>query len=258
MSDNGFTLPLKPLEPESISATVVDLIMNYLLSGELKPGDKLPTEHEFAKQLGVGRNSIREAIKMLSSIGVVKVKRGAGTFIAESMSSSILNPLILNLVFEQGTSEELLELRFLLDTGVAELVIEKASDQDIKRLEDANQTFHEETLKEHHDNPHVLRDFDLNFHRLFYELAGNSLLNKIAQAIYKLFFVSIEKTVEADPVTAYNNHQRIIEAMKQRDVGLLRRRMHESLSNYLSHDIIDDIRHYAELRNILIPQNERI
>ena len=76
MGDNGFTLPLKPLEPESISSTVVDLIMNYLLSGDLKPGDKLPTEHEFAKQLGVGRNSIREAIKMLSSIGVVKVKRG--------------------------------------------------------------------------------------------------------------------------------------------------------------------------------------
>jgi GntR family transcriptional repressor for pyruvate dehydrogenase complex len=235
----------------------MDQIVQYLLSGDLKPGDKLPTEHEFAQQLGVGRNSIREAIKMLSSIGVIEIKRGAGTFIAESMSSSILNPLILSLVFEQGVSGELLELRLLLDTGVAELIIEKASDQDITRLEEANQMFHEETLKEHHDNPHVLRDFDLNFHRLFYELAGNTLLDKIAQAIYTLFFASIEETVEADPMTAYENHQKVIEAMKQRDVELLRQRMRESLSNYLSHDIIEDIRHYAELRNIIIPENEK-
>jgi GntR family transcriptional repressor for pyruvate dehydrogenase complex len=235
----------------------MDQIVNYLLSGELKPGDKLPTEHEFAQQLGVGRNSVREAIKMLSSIGVVEIKRGAGTFIAESMSSSSLNPLILSLAFEQGASIELLELRLLLDTGVAELIIEKVSDQDIKQLEDANQKLHAEALKEHHENPHVLRDLDLNFHRLFYELAGNKLLDKIAQAIYTLFFASIEQTVEADPVTAYENHQRVIDAMKQRDVGLLRRRMRESLSNYVSHDIIEDIRHYSELRNILIPENEK-
>jgi GntR family transcriptional repressor for pyruvate dehydrogenase complex len=224
----------------------MDQIVQYLLSGDLKPGDKLPTEYEFAQQLGVGRNSIREAIKMLSSIGVIEIKRGSGTFIAESMSSSMLNPLILSLVFEQGASDELLELRFLLDTGVAELVIEKVSDQDVARLEDANQQFHEEALRDHHDNPHALRDFDLNFHRLFYDLAGNSLLNKIAQAIYTLFFASIEETVEADPVTAYKNHQMIIEAMKQRDVGLLRRRMRESLSNYASHDILSEMRHYHE------------
>ena len=246
MNTTTFTLSLKPLERASVSSTVMDQIVQYLLSGDLKPGDKLPTEHEFAQQLGVGRNSIREAIKMLSSIGVIEIKRGAGTFIAESMSASILNPLILSLVFEQGASGELLELRFLLDTGVAELVIEKARDQDIKRLEDANQQFHEETLREDHDNPHALRDFDLNFHRLFYDLAGNTLLNKIAQAIYTLFFASIEETVEADPITADENHRMIIEAMKQPDVGLLRRRMRESLSKYVSHDIISEMRHYHE------------
>jgi GntR family transcriptional repressor for pyruvate dehydrogenase complex len=162
------------------------------------------------------------------------------------MSSSILNPLILSLVFEQGASQELLELRLLLDTGVAELVIEKASEHDIKRLEEANQQLLKEASKDHHDNPHTLRDVDLSFHRLFYELVGNKLLNKIAQAIYTLFFASIEETVESDPVTAYNNHQKIIEAMKQRDVGLLRRRMRESLSNYVSHDILREMRQYRK------------
>ncbi len=232
MSNTPTMLSLKPLERESISSSVMNQIVNYLLSGELKPGDKLPTEHEFAQQLGVGRNSIREAIKMLSSIGIVEIKRGAGMFIAKSMSSAILNPLILSLVFEQGASDELVELRFLLDTGVAELVIEKASDRDITRLEEANQKFHTEALKQHHTDSHELRDLDLHFHRLFYELVGNKLLDKISQAIYTLFFASIEESVEADPVTAYANHQNIIEAVKQRNAALLRRRMRESLSNY--------------------------
>jgi len=96
------------------------MIINYLLSKKLKPGDKLPTESEFSQQLGVGRNSLREAIKMLSSFGIIEIKRGLGTFIAKSMSSSVMNPLILGLVFEQGTSIELFELRLLIETGAAE------------------------------------------------------------------------------------------------------------------------------------------
>jgi len=208
--------------------------VNYLLSGELKPGDKLPTEHEFAKKLGVGRNSIREAIKMLSSIGVVEIKRGAGTFIAESMSSSILNPLIISLVFEQGASRELIELRLLLDTDAAELAMQKAGDQDIKKLEEANQRLREEAEKQNHDQ-HQLRDLDLNFHRVLYELSGNTLLDKIGQAIYSLFFASIEKTVEADPQLAYRNHQMVIDAIKQRDAELIRRRMQKSLSFWMEY-----------------------
>ncbi len=232
MSASAFTLPLKSLERESVSSAVMDQIVSYLLAGELKPGDKLPTEKEFAQQLGVGRNSVREAIKMLSSIGVVEIRRGAGMFIAKTMSSSILNPLILSLVFEQGVSLELLELRLLLDFGVAELIVQKASDQDIESLEEANRKLRDEALKKQHENSHVLRDLDLKFHQVLYELCGNKLLTRIGQAIYTLFFTSIEKTVEADPMTAYENHQKVIDAIKQRNVELVKKRVRESLVIY--------------------------
>lgn len=234
MNNAANTLPLKPMERGSISSAVMDLITDYLLSGRLKPGDKLPTENEFAQSLGVGRNSIREAIKMLSAIGVVEIKRGSGMFIAESMSSSIINPLILSLVFEQGASKELIELRLLLDTDAAELAMQKVSDRDIEKLEEANQRLREEGEKPNH-NQHQLRDLDLNFHRVLYELSGNTLLNKIGRAIYTLFFASIEKTVEADPQLAYRNHQMVIEAIKQRDGELIRRRMRKSLSFWMEY-----------------------
>lgn len=234
MDNTANTLPLKPMERGSISSAVMDMITDYLLSGKLKPGDKLPTENEFAQSLGVGRNSIREAIKMLSSIGVVEIKRGSGMFIAQSMSSSMINPLILSLVFEQGASKELIELRLLLDTDAAELAMQKASDQDIKKLEAANQNLREEAEKHNH-NQHQLRDLDLNFHRALYEISGNTLLDKIGQAIYTLFFASIEKTVEANPQLAYRNHQMVIEAIKQRNAELIRRRMRESLSFWMGY-----------------------
>ena len=68
--------------------------------GEFKPGDKLPTETEFCQKLGVGRNSIREAIKMLAAIGVVEVFRGDGTYVATKVSPEIFNPLIFSLILE--------------------------------------------------------------------------------------------------------------------------------------------------------------
>jgi GntR family transcriptional repressor for pyruvate dehydrogenase complex len=85
MVKNNFSDSLKPLKREPISVTILNMITDNIISGTLKPGDKLPTEIELAESLGVGRNSVREAIKMVSSFGAIEVKMGSGTFIANSM-----------------------------------------------------------------------------------------------------------------------------------------------------------------------------
>ena len=82
MPANKFSDSLKSIKRKPISAEILHMITDNILAGNLKPGDKLPTEFELAESLGVGRNSVREAIKMLHSLGVVEVKMGAGTFIA--------------------------------------------------------------------------------------------------------------------------------------------------------------------------------
>ncbi|MGB5746958.1 MAG: GntR family transcriptional regulator, partial [Desulfobacterales bacterium] len=104
MPANKFSDSLKSIKRKPISAEILHMITDNILAGNLKPGDKLPTEFELAESLGVGRNSVREAIKILHSMGVIEVKMGAGTFITRSMNGSILEPLILSLAFEQGTS----------------------------------------------------------------------------------------------------------------------------------------------------------
>jgi GntR family transcriptional repressor for pyruvate dehydrogenase complex len=220
----------------ALPTSIMEILTNYLLSGELKPGDKLPTEVDLAQKLGVGRNSVREAIKMLSAVGVVEAIRGSGIYIARSVSASMLNPLILGLVFEQGTSHELIQLRLLLDTGAAEIALEHIHDNEIESLEAINLQLEKEGKKRKH-NQHRLRDLDLSFHKELYRISGNRLLAKVGEAIYKLFYASIEKTVEADPEKAYQNHKMIIDAMKKRDPSLVRKSTKASLSywmNYIS------------------------
>lgn len=234
--NNLFAETIKPLARESVSSSIVNLITDYLLSKHLKPGDKLPTETEFSQQLGVGRNSVREAVKMLSSLGVVEIKRGVGTFIAKSISSSIMNPLILGLVFEQGASRELFELRLLIDTGAAELVIQKANDEDIRKLDEANEQLRIATETSLNERRKLL-DLDINFHYTLLELTKNPFLAKIGMAVYTLFFASIEKTVILDPVGGYKNHQKVIDAIKKRDMDRIREITKESLSFWVT--IID-------------------
>ncbi len=228
MADNGFGKLLKPIRADSVSSSIVDLITNALLNGDLKPGDKLPTETELAARLGVGRNSVREAVKMLSSVGALEIHRGSGTFVARAMSPAVLTPLVLSLVVEQGTSLEWVEMRVALDTASVEMMLRRDAAADISPLEQANQRLLAEQQKAEHE-PHRFRDLDLAFHETLLDLSGNRLLAKIGKAIYRLFFASIEKSVEADPMLAWRNHELVLDAIRRRDMNLVRERIRQSL-----------------------------
>jgi DNA-binding FadR family transcriptional regulator len=234
MAKNNLSAVLKPIKREPISVTILNMITDEILSGNLKPGDKLPTENELSESLGVGRNSVREAIKMLSSFGVIEVKMGAGTYIAEFMQGSILEPLMLSLAFEQGTSKELVDLRLMIEIGAAELAIDAASDEEIASLEAANEKLKEAADKKL-DDPQYLRDVDLNVHYTLFQITKNRFVVKIGKAIYRLFFASIEKTVEIDPYRAYRNHKLYIDAIKKRDKGSVGNKIREGLAEWMDY-----------------------
>ena len=234
MPANKFSDSLKSIKRKPISAEILNMITDNILAGNLKPGDKLPTEFELSESLGVGRNSVREAIKMLHSLGVVEVKMGAGTFTTRSMNGSILEPLILSLAFEQGTSRELVDLRLMMEIGAAKLAIQAASDVEIERLEAANEK-RNEAAEEKNDNSNYLRETDLKIHYTLFEITKNRFLAKIGKAIYRLFFASIEKTVEIDPYQAYLNHKLYIDAIRARDSSSVGKKIREALAEWVDY-----------------------
>ena len=87
--------------------------------------DKLLSEAQLCEKLGVGRNSLREAIKMLNAIGVLETKRGQGTFLAKEISHDVFNPLIFKLILEPKCAKDIYELRVLLETMVILMAIKK-------------------------------------------------------------------------------------------------------------------------------------
>jgi GntR family transcriptional repressor for pyruvate dehydrogenase complex len=171
---------------------------------------------------------VREAVKMLSSLGAVEIRRGSGTFVARSMSPAVLTPLVLSLVVEQGSAREWVEMRVALDTAAVEMMLGRNPQADLGPLEEANGRLLAEHRRSEHE-PHVFRDLDLAFHEILLDLSGNRLLAKVGKAIYRLFFSTIERSVEADPMLAWRNHELVLDAIRRRDMTLVRERIRESL-----------------------------
>lgn len=220
---------ITPLNRAPISELILEKITDFLITGKLNPGDKLPTEQEFAVIFKVGRNSIREAMRMLSSLGIIEIKRGSGTYIRETVSESVLNPLVLSLIVKQGTSKELIEMRLFIESFAAELAINNATDEDIERLEAANQKL-KDAAKEKISDAKLLYELDLNVHFTLFEIGKNPLFIKIAEAVYRLFFASLTKVIEQDLQNSYNNHEKYIRAIRNRDPELARKMIAEGLS----------------------------
>ena len=234
--DGPFGYEIEPLKRTNISELIIEEITEYLTSGKLKPGDKLPTEQEFATIYKVGRNSIREAMRVLISLGIAEIRRGQGTFIRTSPSGSLLNPLVLALVLQQGSSKELVDLRVAIETAAVELAIDNATDEEIDRLERSNRKL-KEAASDSITDPDRLRELDIDVHFTLFDITHNELFARIAKTVYKLFFASLERVIELDLRNSYDNHEKYITAIQQRDPDLARTKVKEGLSfwrNYVA------------------------
>ena len=113
---------------------VADEIVRTIIGQQLKAGDKLPNEFELASTLGVGRSTIREAIKTLVSRNIVEIRRGAGTFVSYRNGVSE-DPLGLEFIKDRAqVAADLLELRFMLEPRLASLAAGNATDKEIQQM----------------------------------------------------------------------------------------------------------------------------
>ncbi len=117
-----------------LTERVADKIVQTIIEKKLKAGDKLPNEFELASQLGVGRSTIREAIKTLVSRNLVEIRRGSGTFVSYRNGVSE-DPLGLEFLTDQTrVAADLLELRFMLEPRLAMLAAGNATKQEVAEL----------------------------------------------------------------------------------------------------------------------------
>lgn len=130
-----------PIRPTRASSDVIVQIRRAILSGQYRPGDRLPTEREMAQQFGVSRVTVRDALRALEANGLVRVKVGGqgGPYVAEPDISLLSDSIGTHLHLRGTTFEELAEARLALETTAARLAAQRATEEDLQALEAAIQ-----------------------------------------------------------------------------------------------------------------------
>lgn len=126
------------IKQEPIFQQIIAQIREMILNGNLKPGDRLPPERKFSEILGVNRHSLREALKALEYMGVVQGKTGIGTVINSVGQDVLVDRISIATLFSpRQFLFELLEIRKILEPGIAAIAAEKATDEDIAEMSES-------------------------------------------------------------------------------------------------------------------------
>jgi len=202
---------------------VLDEIVNEIIRGELRPGDRLPTEPELSQKYKVGRNSVREAIKQLQAFGVLYIKRADGTFVADSYDQRMLDPLLYSLILRQHEWQDFVQLRAVIDIGTLHVALRSPEvAQVVPRLQELVDQMDEEM---HRQPPSVDRvlELDLTFHTLIAGTIHNPQIDSVTDYVTRLTVPSRREVVRKkwidrhDEDTFIDLHRQIVEVIQTRD-----------------------------------------
>lgn len=158
-------------------------IMDLILRRNLDVGDPMPTETELCAELGVGRNTIREALKVLQALGVVEIRHGFGTFVATTgfgpLASSLAFRGKLSLRHGGGEALELVDVRQALETGLIGLAMDVMTDEALDGLEECVRAMEDRAAA-----GVAFTDVDQEFHRRLYEPLHNDLLTSLLDVFW--------------------------------------------------------------------------
>lgn len=198
---------------------IITQLSQAIIEGDFKPGDKLPSEAELCEQLAVGRNSLREAIRVLNAMGVVKTKRGQGTFLQDTISHEVFNPLIFRLILDPKNTTDVFELRVMVESIVIIMAIYKASPEEIQSIRNlVNET--NNIAKSNQGSIDDLIKLDMQFHLSIAKCVHNKLIESILETLVLMFEPSIKKVLQKDGGIdlCLKNHYAIVNLIEQRDV----------------------------------------
>lgn len=219
---NQNTSYLKRLNNESVVQQVINCLTDAMIHKELKPGDKIPTEMELAASLGVGRNSIREAIKILVYLGVLEIRRAEGTFVCEGFSESMIDPMIYGIILDKSDSyDNLMELREMIEAGVMELAMVKYNEQDMQELEEKLLIMRQE-IEKGPENAAAAFEADNEFHDAVSRMGHNPLVDKINKVVrmltHSVRLETVTQMIESGRGSElYEAHEKLCQMLKSRD-----------------------------------------
>ena len=151
---------------------VADQIASQILSSNLQPGDKLPTERDLCEYISVSRTTIREALKTLEERKLIEVRHGAGTFVLKPSIETLSEPLYLLLKADSDNYLEVMEVRSILEVEIVGILAKRATEENFEIIEE-----HLKRMRELIDDPSEFTKEDLMFHMAIYHAMNNKLIS---------------------------------------------------------------------------------
>jgi GntR family transcriptional regulator, transcriptional repressor for pyruvate dehydrogenase complex len=203
-----------PIERQSVSEMVAKRILEMVTSRALKPGDQIPPERELAEMLNVSRPSVREAIRGLSILGVVKSRQGGGAYISQLDGDALLGPIRFFLSLEDMNIRELYDARSLIEGDVARRAAKNMSDAQLADLEVTL-----EAQKATLSDPKAFRLSDFKFHEAIWIGCGNAFLKRIGESLNSLGLEFRRRASENSQVLeqSLRDHRALLDALTSRD-----------------------------------------
>jgi len=230
---------LEPVRRTRLREEAAEQIKALIRSGQLRPGDKLPSERELVNQLAVSRASVREALRMLENMGLLTVKPGNGTYVREVPIDALVDPLASWLLERKEALLHLLEAREIIEPQIAALAARRATPQAVQAMEEA---LAEAARQAQAGNTEGMAQAIVTFHHLITEAANNHILLRILNTIADLLAESMQETlrIPGRPGKSLANHRRILAAICAGDAATASTAMRQHLRS-VQEDILAEI-----------------
>ena len=219
-----------PIKPKKVSTQIAEQIRSSILAGEFNPGEKLPPERELAELFGVSRPSVREALNILTSSGLVETYQGGGTLVRSLVENSAAMPLTELIRIDGDRALDVIEVRKGMESWTAWYAATRALPEDIRRIEAVI-----EGMRKNLDELKHSEDFDAHFHMLVARATHNVVWSHMMQSIFEAmqeFQRDVWRAVyltEEDQRLLFNHHLKIYEMIRDRDADGARGAMLEHL-----------------------------
>lgn len=210
---NPALMNIEPIRRETVMDTVALRIKNLLQSGQLKPGDRLPPEPELARMLRVSRSSLREALKGLMFLGLLKARPGDGTYIESTLDHVLNQHFQWMILLREVEHLEVYELRKIIEPEAASLAARRATATDLDRIARAVAA-----MKLDVHNPNLFHQHDIEFHEAFMSASGNVALQTTMRMLYHATTEARRRVLPLidNMETHWKRHDRVYRAIRDR------------------------------------------
>jgi GntR family transcriptional repressor for pyruvate dehydrogenase complex len=212
-----------------MSEQLFEMLKQEIVCGRLKDGEKLPPHEEFAANLNVSRTVLREALNKLSSLGLVEMQQGRGTYVRHLSPEAVISPMMGAMSLNEKSTRDLIEVRYYVESAVVKLAAWRADTEKISNLRRLIRLMEKEAAT---GNLIKFAEHDLEFHLYLAQIAGNAVLEMILNTVREMLSKFLETFATTPGVisNALEQHTKILQAISDRDAQRAGRAMEDHLT----------------------------